>query len=341
MARLQASGVSASGADPSAVTAIVVNWKSAEFCLGLFDSIEATLGAGLRVVVVDNGSNDDSLEVLRAYISAHGYEGQFEVVPLSENLGFTGGVNAGAEAALASAEPPEFLWLCNPDMTLTPETLPELLAVAAESRAQIITTGREYLKLDAWPRPFYAWRREGHWAGLENERWWPVGAYFGTCVLFQAQLVRDLIRADGHFQDPGLFMDWDEWECTHRARRLGALIVMSRDARFASDTGFRTLGPSRRARVRQYYAARNAIVVGRRNMTARQFWMLLPVRFARDASWFVRMAARRRQPHPGSYIAGTIDGFGGRMGRWKHHPAAAPPDASMVPGPRPVPPAKP
>lgn len=325
------------GAEPSGVSMIVVNWNSAGLCIGLLDSLEATLAAGLRAVLVDNGSTDDSVAVLERYIASQGYSESVLIHRLAENEGFTGGVNAGADVALAAANPPDYLWLCNPDMTLTADTLPELLAVARESAAQIITTGGEYLKLNAWPKPFYDWRREGHWAGVPDKRWWPVGAYFGTCVLFEANLVRRLIAHDGHFQDPGLFMDWDEWECTFRARRLGAKIVMSRDAAYQTVTGFRTLGPSARAKVRQYYAARNGIVVGRRNMSAWQFWAVLPVRFARDASWFIRVGLRGARPHPICYIEGTIDGLCGRMGRWRKHPSDAPPSA-MFPGPRPMPP---
>lgn len=323
-------------AGASDVTAVVVNWNSAALCIELFDSLAETFAGGLRAVVVDNASSDDSVAVLERYIQSRPHPEQFEIVRLVENTGFTRGVNAGADAALAAANPPRYIWLCNPDMTLTPQTLPELLAVAAESSAQIITTGREYLKPDAWPRPFYAWKRSGHWAAIPDRRWWPVGAYFGTCVLFDAALVRALIRQDGHFQDPRIFMDWDEWECTLRARKLGAQIVMSRDAKFSTSTTFRTLGPSRRAHLRQYYAARNAILVGRRNMSVAQFWRLLPVRLARDATWFARVAVRGRQPHVLAYLEGTIDGLRGRSGRWRKHPVFAPVDANMVEGPPPM-----
>lgn len=323
-------------ATPADVTAIVVNWNSAPLCIELFESLAESFASGLRAVVVDNGSNDDSVGVLERYFETAPHREQFRVVRLPENLGFTGGVNAGTDAALAPGEPPRYIWLCNPDMTLTAGTLPELLAVAAESGAQIVTTGREYLKLDAWPRPFYAWKRSGHWAAMPDRRWWPVGAYFGTCVLFESDFVRRLIQADGHFQDPGLFMDWDEWECTLRARRLNALIVMSRNARFITSTTFRTLGPSKRAHLRQYYAARNAILVGRRNMPAAQFWRLLPVRLARDATWFARVGVRGQRPHLLAYLEGAVDGLRGRTGRWRKHPPSAPVESNVVEGPRPM-----
>ncbi|MEO8541136.1 MAG: glycosyltransferase family 2 protein [bacterium] len=306
------------------VTAVAVNWNSAALTITLFESIAEAFGQGLRAVVVDNGSADDSVEVLRTFIATRGYETQITLLPLAENLGFTGGVNAGAEAALAATDPPAFIWLLNPDVTTNVRTLNEMVAVALESKAGIVACGSEYLKVDAWPKPFWTWRRNDHWSATKQGRWWPIGAYFGHCVIFDAALVKSLIEADGHFQDPGLFMDWDEWECSLRAKRLGAKIVMARDTEVVHDGGFRTLGKSRRAELRQYYAARNGVSVSRRFMPAWQFWLLLPVRIARDASWFARVRLRGETPHPGCYLLGTLDAFRGRTGRWSQHPADAP-----------------
>jgi hypothetical protein len=96
--------------------------------------------------------------------------------------------------------------------------------------------------------------------------------------------------------------------------------VVAAGARFQHPDGVRTLGDTADARFRQYYMARNVVIVSRRNMPAWQFWAVLPIHFARDLAWFVRVWRAGRQPHPWCYILGTIDAFLGRRGRWSRHP---------------------
>lgn len=67
---------------------VIVNWKRPDLTLRAARSIMSQLGMEDRLVVVDNGSGDDSVERLRT-------EG-LEVVVLPENRGFGAGVNAGA-----------------------------------------------------------------------------------------------------------------------------------------------------------------------------------------------------------------------------------------------------
>jgi GT2 family glycosyltransferase len=288
--------------------------------MALLDALREALAAGLRVLFVDNHSGDGTPETIEAAIAADPvFRDHARLVRNAENTGFTGGVNLGVAEALAAEVRPEFIWLLNPDAVAKADALAELLAVAAESGAEIITGGREYPHADAWPKPFYGLPNR-HWSTTPHGRWWPIGCYGGACTLFRTKLVEQLLAADGFFQDPGLFMYWDEWDTTLRARRFGARVVFARDAKWEHPAGPRTLGPSRSACFRQYYQARNGIVVSRRNMPSRQFWLTLPLRLARDFSWFARVGLRGPKPHPGCYLLGTVDGFRGRMGRWSQHP---------------------
>jgi GT2 family glycosyltransferase len=309
---------------------VIVVWNSAADAIGLIQSIEPAFALGLRAVIVDNGSIDGAAETMERFLEGERYATSVQVVRSGENLGFTGGVNFGVDAALAAQDAPDYIWLLNPDARTDAATMLELVAVAEASGAGIVGVRSWYMKRDAWPKPFWTWR-SSHTARDAPARWWPIGEYFGCCVLFRTSLVRQLIARDGWFQDPGLFMDWDEWDCSLRARRLGAEIVMARDTSVEHDGGPRTLGPGKSAKFRQYYAARNAIVVSKRNIPARRFWPLFGVRLLRDATWFARLAVRRKGPHPGCYLLGTIDGFRGQMGRWAQHPAAPRPIADELP----------
>ena len=80
--------------NPADVTIIVLNWNRAEETLICLQSLrEADLG-GARVLVVDNGSGDESVEQIRERFPDQ------QILPLPQNHGYAGGNNAGTRMAL-------------------------------------------------------------------------------------------------------------------------------------------------------------------------------------------------------------------------------------------------
>ncbi|MFC7580141.1 glycosyltransferase family 2 protein [Schaalia naturae] len=67
---------------------VVVNWRRSDLTLRALRSVLPQMGDGDRLVVVDNGSGDDSTACLRSP--------KWDLVETGRNLGFGGGVNAGA-----------------------------------------------------------------------------------------------------------------------------------------------------------------------------------------------------------------------------------------------------
>lgn len=105
------------------VTVIVVTYNSAHLLPDLLASLDAGLGAEpWRLVVADNASVDDSLEVIGRLAP------DATVVPMARNRGYAAGINAGVVAAHTSRA---FLVL-NPDVRLTPGCVPVLLEALAE-----------------------------------------------------------------------------------------------------------------------------------------------------------------------------------------------------------------
>jgi GT2 family glycosyltransferase len=100
------------------VSVIVPTWNGARFLPPCLDSLRVqTLPAREReTIVVDNGSQDDTAEVLRRYP-------EVRVVSLPTNLGFAGGVNAGIRAARG-----EVIVLLNNDTECHPRWLEMLLS---------------------------------------------------------------------------------------------------------------------------------------------------------------------------------------------------------------------
>ena len=91
------------------ITAIIVNWNGYKDTLVCLDSLKRVNcnTAQLEVIVVDNGSADESVSVLR---KSHPW---VEVLETGRNLGFTGGNNFGMKYAMKRRT--DFIWMLNND----------------------------------------------------------------------------------------------------------------------------------------------------------------------------------------------------------------------------------
>lgn len=74
-----------------------------------------------RVMVVDNGSTDDSAALL-----AEWFAGSLEIERSETNLGFSGGVNAGLRRLLSSGPPVDYVLLVNNDAVLADDAVQQI-----------------------------------------------------------------------------------------------------------------------------------------------------------------------------------------------------------------------
>ncbi len=122
-----------------ALLAVVVNYRCAGLTLDCVRSLMADLARSARparVTVVDNASDDGSVEIIRAGVEAAGWGGSIEVIDAGRNAGFAAGNNAAIRLAMGAADPPEFVWLLNPDTLVKPGAT-EALAGFLEQRAEV------------------------------------------------------------------------------------------------------------------------------------------------------------------------------------------------------------
>jgi GT2 family glycosyltransferase len=100
---------------------VIVNYRTAALvvdCLGTL-APEVAAEPGLRVVVVDNASGDDSMAVLGQAIQKSGWS-WVTLRPQDRNGGFAFGNNAAVRELLHSSNRPKFVWLLNPDTLVRP-----------------------------------------------------------------------------------------------------------------------------------------------------------------------------------------------------------------------------
>ncbi|OWY12213.1 hypothetical protein B6V72_13970 [Thioclava sp. F34-6] len=111
--------------DP-ALGVVIVTYRSSDVIAACIASLRAATGVALHVVVVDNASPDDTVEVIRAAVpdlmgAAEAGQDGIALIEAGANSGFAAGVNLGL-ARLAANPALDRFWLLNPDCVVPPET---------------------------------------------------------------------------------------------------------------------------------------------------------------------------------------------------------------------------
>lgn len=110
----------AGNSSPSVVTAVIVNFNGGPL---LTEAVRSVLASSVAVdiLVADNGSTDDSLELLRRSV---GSDARLHIIENRRNLGFARACNL----LLAQARG-DYLLVLNPDALIQPDTLESLIKV--------------------------------------------------------------------------------------------------------------------------------------------------------------------------------------------------------------------
>lgn len=125
------------------VLILIVTWNKQSFVVDLLNSLQRLEypGEKMDVVVVDNASTDDTVEILKSdFPHVHLIENQ-------ENVGGTGGFNTGLAYAFAQPEGQyEYLWLLDNDVQVHHKALSELIAIL-ESEQDVAIAGSTMMQL--------------------------------------------------------------------------------------------------------------------------------------------------------------------------------------------------
>lgn len=104
------------------ISVLIVNWNGKHLLSECLDSVLAHPVCEMEIILVDNGSQDNSAEFVRERYPA------VKVLALSKNIGFAGGNNAGIRIASG-----KYIALLNNDTKVDPAWLSNLLQAAEAS----------------------------------------------------------------------------------------------------------------------------------------------------------------------------------------------------------------
>lgn len=216
---------------PPIVTAIVLNWCDEEATAACLRSLLKSDYSTLKLLLVDNGSPDDSFEGLRASFP------EIEFLQTGENLGYTGGNNRGIERALRGNA--DYLLILNNDIVVDPCAVSKLVDVAENSDKDIGGVVPKILYYDDPDRIWYAGGEFSpmlglglHWGegtldrsdnseGIRN-----VTFMTGACFLISAEALRELKGFDDDF-----FAYVEDAELSLRMAKAGYKMCYEPEAR--------------------------------------------------------------------------------------------------------------
>jgi len=92
------------------VAIVIINWNAPEDTIHCLEQLQGWHTLAPVVWVVDNGSEDESVSLIRAFINGTSSSIRVHLIKNGENQGFGGGSNRGIEAALADNADTIFLF---------------------------------------------------------------------------------------------------------------------------------------------------------------------------------------------------------------------------------------
>jgi len=144
-------------AEVCSVLVVIVNYRTPKLTINCLRSLASEIPALLntQVAVVDNASGDDSVTAIEQAIVTEGWSQWATLLPSNHNGGFSYGNNFAIRPALASENPPDYVWLLNPDTEVRPGALQALLEfMQHQSKAGICGSSFEEADGQPWPIAF-------------------------------------------------------------------------------------------------------------------------------------------------------------------------------------------
>lgn len=205
------------------VFTVVLNWNGWRDTAACISSLAQMRYANNQVIVVDNGSGDDSACRLRHEFPS------LQLIETGRNLGFAAGCNVGIQRAIEQRA--DFVWLLNNDTIADPEALESLVNKAQQDR-RIAAVGSAIHFIEE-PDRLQAWGG-GHvnfWLGRSRHFLAPVQDDALDFITGASMLVsREALESVG-LLDEQFFMYWEDADFCFRLRKAKWKLAVAGDSK--------------------------------------------------------------------------------------------------------------
>jgi len=335
----------------------ILNWNGWRDTLECLESVQQPTYPNYQVIVVDNGSWDDSVEMIRAwarenlgeghvlveYLRAKALEGgeaasedalerapaqaRLVLIRNEDNLGFTGGNNVAIHYALHKKYPADYVFLLNNDATVEKDCLTHLVNVARQADAGIVgaivmdRASREvrFARSGPFYQIFFLPLTLGNLAPPQtNDAYWGSPVVSGAAMLIRKDLLEALRSSRQFYLNASLFCYVEELELCLLARKSGQKSVVARGA--VVYHGAKGRSDTRfKGGLFHYYFTRNRILVA--NSVLSLHWKVLfhLLNLLLSIRRVLKLTILRKSWAARAILCGLADGYRGVSGKWKHH----------------------
>jgi GT2 family glycosyltransferase len=248
---------------------IIPNYNGAALLPTCLDALRRQTRQDFYVVVVDDGSTDESRELLARFYP------EAQVIALPQNRGLAAAVNTAFEATGG-----EYVVLLNNDTEVAPRWLEHLIGALerypeyafAASKLMLfhqrdhIHSAGDYYRADGVPGNRGVWQRD-------SARYNVMEEVFGPCAGAAAyrRSALEMLAEDGQVLDEDLVMYCEDVDLNIRARLRGFRTIYVPRA-----IVYHRLSATGAGMLASYYCGRNFILVWAKNMPGALVWRFLP-----------------------------------------------------------------
>jgi GT2 family glycosyltransferase len=211
------------------VAIVVLNWNGIADTIPCLESLLTQSYRNYTIVLVDNGSIDNSLDVLDKFIPPH--TDKIHLIKNDTNKGFAGGVNTGIRWVIENDY--DYVALFNNDAVADKEWLTSLIAAASTSDEVGIATGlllhENGKTIDSTGDWYSVWglafpRNRGDKVSHAPKDGLVFGAS-GGATLYKTALLKDIGLFDEDF-----FAYYEDVDISFRAQLAGHKVIYTPDA---------------------------------------------------------------------------------------------------------------
>jgi GT2 family glycosyltransferase len=273
------------------VTVIVLNYNGSFLTIDCIKALERQSFRDFDVVVVDNGSSADSVNVLEEYFSKIPHSIKISFLPSQNNLGFSGGNNCALKISTG-----ELVALLNNDTEPEPNWLTEIVEAMETNPAvgicasKMLVFGTDVIDSagDGFLRSLKGYKRgEGENKNNYSTREFVFGACAGA-ALYRKEMI-DRIG----FLDEDFFLIHEDTDINLRAQITGWKVLFVPTAivyhKVRSSIG-------RHSDTETFYTLRNSYLVKIKNIPINILIYCLPEIFISTFMEFIYFVFKHRQP---------------------------------------------
>jgi GT2 family glycosyltransferase len=271
------------------ISVIILNWNGKKWLDKCLESLVHQTYSRLEIILVDNGSSDDSVEYVRGVFP------RVKIVQSASNLGFAGGNNLGIGEASGSV-----IMLLNNDTWLEPDAVRALVNEKLRRNLGVIGAREAYYD-DCQNRNLYSTSIDplGHPVNLFAPNDLKPSFYLsGVCLMFSKDLYLNTGGLDFNF-----FMYFEETDWFWRLGLLGIKFDYSEDIQ-VHHAGSGSTGNNRIKYKSFLWRNENALQMLLKNYRWYNLLWILPLYFAQNIIEIIFFLAVLKPQIAFSYIEG-------------------------------------